>query len=726
MSSHQNKPMPVKNKAPAGTQITVEQLMREAQTLVQPAFKPPALKLTDPEELAEYRQTKRKQFEDNVRRVGRWNNGVWVKYAEWEVTQNDYRRARSVWERALEVDPRNVNFWVKYAEMEMKGRFVNHARNVWDRAVTILPRVDRLWQKYVHMEELLGNVAGARQVYQRWMQWEPDHHGWNAYINMELRYGDVGNARGVFEQYIRCIPTVKSYVRYAKFEVKNGNPNLARRVYERALEELSEDDVQAELYVKFAEFEEMLGEGERAAAIYKFAMETFEGEDAALAQRQYLAFQKQRGDRDGIEDAIFAKRREEYEAGLRADPRNYDLWFDLTRLEEEAVNAAVESSKHGKSAVVDYSRARNAYEMAVAAVPPVAEKRFWQRYVYLWIKYALFEELVVKDMERTREVYRTCLKLIPHASFTFAKVWVLAAQFEVRQRRLDAARKIFGMAIGMCPKNKLFRSYIEMELSLGNIDRCRTLYEKFLEFNPVSAAAWGQWAELETALGETERAKALYEIAISQDELDMPEAMWKAYIDHEIAEGSRVNARGLYERLLEKTQHVKVWMSYAKMESTALKILAAEQEGEDASSLAEMRLEDIAELDESNVEKTIRQADRVAMARSVYSRGFTSLRKLQADAKEEAVMLLEAWRKFEKESLRDGHGSQEALDDVEKKLPKKVKRKRPILLDDGTDTGGMEEYYDYVFPDEKTAPNLKILEAAHRWKKQKLEANNAT
>ena len=139
---------------------------------------------------------------------------------------------------------------------------------------------------------------------------------------------------------------------------------------------------------------------------------------------------------------------------------------------------------------IDYSKVRNAYEMAVAAVPPVAEKRFWQRYVYLWIKYALFEELVAGDAERTREVYRTCLKLIPHATFTFAKVWVLAAQFEVRQRRLDAARKIFGMAIGMCPKDKLFRSYIEMELSLGNIDRCRTHYEKFLEFNPASAAAW--------------------------------------------------------------------------------------------------------------------------------------------------------------------------------------------------------------------------------------------
>ena len=35
----------------------------------------------------------------------------------------------------------------------------------------------------------------------------------------------------------------------------------------------------------------------------------------------------------------------------------------------------------------------------------------------------------------------------------------------------------------------------------------------------------------------------------------------------------------------------------------------------------------------------------------------------------------------------------------------------------------MEEYYDYIFPDEAAAaPNLKILEAAYRWKRQRLEA----
>lgn len=59
---------------------------------------------------------------------------------------------------------------------------------------------------------------------------------------------------------------------------------------------------------------------------------------------------------------------------------------------------------------------------------------------------------------------------------------------------------------------------------------------------------------------------------------------------------------------------------------------------------------------------------------------------------------------------------------VEKKMPKRVKRKRPIVTDDGLEAG-MEEYYDYLFPEEGGhAPNLKLLEMAHKWKKAKAEA----
>ena len=39
--------------------------------------------------------------------------------------------------------------------------------------------------------------------------------------------------------------------------------------------------------------------------------------------------------------------------------------------------------------------------------------------------------------------------------------------------------------------------------------------------------------------------------------------------------------------------------------------------------------------------------------------------------------------------------------------------------DGDEDTSGWEEYYDYIFPDDQAqSKNLKILELAHKWKKQ--------
>lgn len=103
----------------------------------------------------------------------------------------------------------------------------------------------------------------------------------------------------------------------------------------------------------------------------------------------------------------------------------------------------------------------------------------------------------------------------------------MAAQLEIRQLKLDAARKLLGAAIGMCPKDKLFTSYIALEMQLGNFDRCRTLYSKYLEWRPENCRAWCKWVELEQSLGEWERCRALFELAITMPVLDMPEILWK-------------------------------------------------------------------------------------------------------------------------------------------------------------------------------------------------------
>ena len=50
-------------------------------------------------------------------------------------------------------------------------------------------------------------------------------------------------------------------------------------------------------------------------------------------------------------------------------------------------------------------------------------------------------------------------------------------------------------------------------------------------------------------------------------------------------------------------------------------------------------------------------------------------------------------------------------------------RQRAVTTEDGMEAG-MEEYLDYIFPDEAAAdPNLRLLEAAQRWKRQKVLQN---
>lgn len=356
----------------------------------------------------------------------------------------------------------------------------------------------------------------------------------------------------------------------------------------------------------------------------------------------------------------------QYEEQIKENPKNYDVWFDYARLEET---------------LGDADRVRDVYERAIANIPPTREKRHWRRYIYLWIFYALWEEMVGKDVERTRQIYNECLKLIPHKQFTFAKIWLLKATFEIRQMNLGAARKTLGQAIGMCPKDKLFKGYIELETRLHEFSRCRTLYEKHIEFNPSNAATWIRFAELEIALEDEERARAIFELAVDQESLDMPELVWKAYIDFEEEAGEFARTRALFERLLEKTDHVKVWISYAHFEINA----DADEDEEDE------------EAEVSEEAKT--------RARSVFERAYKSLK--EKDLKEERVVLLNAWKSFE-----STHGTEEDRKKVEAQMPRRVKKRRKL------DDDSFEEYMDYLFPadEQANAGVLKLLQAAHQWK----------
>ena len=115
----------------------------------------------------------------------------------------------------------------------------------------------------------------------------------------------------------------------------------------------------------------------------------------------------------------------------------------------------------------------------------------------------------------------------------------------------------------------------------------------------------------------------------------MPEAVWKAYIDFEIQHNEFSLVRKLYLRLLDITQHFKVWISYAKFEQEHSKDYLK--------------------------------------AREVFQNGYLSFKDQFPDQKEERVMILEAWMQFEQSvGGFDSHGAKH----VKSKLPKRVKKRR--------------------------------------------------
>lgn len=504
-----------------------------------------------------------------------------------------------MFERGLNEDSQAVSLWLAYIDAELKHRNINHARNLLNRAVGILPRVDKFWYKFVYMEETLSNIPAVRQLFERWMQWEPDENAWGAYIKMEKRYGEIGRARAIFERFVQVHPSPANYLKWARFEEENADAENVREVFSSAMEVFGEGDFMDEkIFVAFARYETRLKEYERARTIYKYALDRLPRSKSQALYQAYTAFEKQFGDRDGVEDVLIGKRRLQYEEQVTENPKNYDAWFDYARLEEMAGEP---------------ERVREVYERAIAQIPPTQEKRHWRRYIYLWINYALYEELENKDYERARQVYQEAIKLIPHKAFTFAKLWLLASQFEIRQMQLTTARKMLGQALGRCPKAKIFKGYIDMEMQLREFDRCRTLYEKFLENSPTNSYAWISYAGLEKLLDDVDRVRAIYEFAIANPQgLDIPEAVWKAYIDFEVEEGEYDRARALYEKLLDKTDHVKVWISFAEFE-----VSIPEEEEEEEEEGTEREITDTAK----------------ARGRAVFDRAYRRMR--ERDLKEE-------------------------------------------------------------------------------------------
>lgn len=115
---------------------------------------------------------------------------------------------------------------------------------------------------------------------------------------------------------------------------------------------------------------------------------------------------------------------------------------------------------------------------------------------------------------------------------------------------------------------------------------------------------------MEAQLQDFARTRGIFELGVSQPQLAMPEILWKAYIDFEVAEGERERARELYERLIQLSGHVKVWIAYALFEGEPIPVPRDEREEEEEDEEAEVKTA---------------PGDPIR-ARAVFQRGYTDLK----------------------------------------------------------------------------------------------------
>lgn len=653
----QMKAPKIRDKTPNSIQITAEQIIADPEIHKLDTITMPLQHLIGQDEVNGYKDKKRKEFEDQLRRQ-RFHLGLWIRYAEWEGMLQEYRRARSIFERALDVTPYTPSLWLRYAEFEMKHKFLNHARNVFERATTILPRVDQFWYKYIYMEEVLANYDRAREVFEKWMGWNPVAEAWLAAVSFETRVGEPERARKVLFRFLEENPKVENYVRVGKWEESGRRYQSAREVCERALREIGEEALTEEFFLFWTRLELRMKDYVRTEQLFEFAFGRLKGEHSAKLRLEFAKFQAKHGKEKDVVKTVLAKRRPKYREKVDRDPRDYDGWFALAQLEEEAE---------------DWREAQRVLVEGQGHLPERLDKASWKRYVWLFRAQAILEETQLGDKTAAVATLERCLKVIPHKMFTFGKVWIETAKIHLRIGDLKATRMFLGRAIGVTGASAVYAFYIDLESRLGNFDRCRTLHEKRIEADPSQSVNWISYCDMEAGIGEVDRARSVITKSLEVGLVDQPEHLWKAAIDLEVEHGQPRDVLKLYNSLLEKSRHVKVYLS--------LGLYCVSQE-------------------------------MVGRMREVFGEA-DALFKVER-MNEERAAIINNWFECEVQL-----GDQVWVEKVRQKLPKKIKKQRVVPGPAGSFVGDLqyEEYVDYVFNDEGTKAGVSGLQRlAQNWK----------
>ncbi|KAG5490585.1 hypothetical protein JKF63_00705 [Porcisia hertigi] len=518
------------------------------------------------EELALYRQKRRAELEESVRR-GFKAIGNWIRYARWEAQQRDFDRMRAVMERAVLVHGGNPNLWRDYAELEESNGFIEHARQVWSRGVTALPSSVDLWVKYLAMEQAVGRDQRVRDVFHRWLAGDAvppcayelaalyeaqqqcqvgcrdilrrcverfnTPESWMLYSATEQQvFGDRGRAVKVLETAMQALPDEALWgpeecrvpLALAEAHIAAGNITQARNLFHSALEHVADHPpLLDKVLACYSRFERLCGDGAHSDQVARLrTIQLYEGR-----------LLKNANDLDAYLTLYSLYRDQESESRLCASV------LDTKALTTASSHAEPTSRALAISPGTPMSQSRQILERALqitARGPYCAQQR-----AVLVMEYARVCE-ADGELDAARRILAQEIKNFPFEAALCPRLWVEASAIEERHGDPAQARRLLRAGSQVTKDVRLFEEAIKLderqrdaaieamhtaagesappsaneveETCAPYVAELRTDYQNAIQAFPYNVQWWLRYAKLEEQHQEVPRADALYSACI--------------------------------------------------------------------------------------------------------------------------------------------------------------------------------------------------------------------
>ena len=213
-------------------------------------------------------------------------SAAWLQLGVLESECENWEAAQECFETVLKFDQRNSRVLQAYALMETKrpNGDSREAVGLFERALGVNPRDAGVLQAYALYVAQLGDIDAARELLRRGTEVDKRHPAvWQAWGVLETRHGKAQDARNIFQQGIwNCAQMTgnqsgghkcaRLWQAWGVLEAQEGNQAAARRCFSRALD-ANHRNVPA--ITAWALMEEELGNDNDARSIFERALKRF-------------------------------------------------------------------------------------------------------------------------------------------------------------------------------------------------------------------------------------------------------------------------------------------------------------------------------------------------------------------------------------------------------------------------------------------------------------------